>query len=145
MPQSTQSRSSHARYFPIYHFFALPVVLIEAIIRIRRFAAMPDQGTLWHAVVAVAIACAVLAARVMPLAVQDRVIRLEETLRMQRLLPAAQQGDIGKIGRRQFVALRFAPDAELPDLVRRVVAGELVSQKDIKNAIRDWRADYFRA
>ena len=81
----------------------------------------------------------------MVLAVQDRLIRLEMRLRLRELLPSAQYGDILRLTVRQMVALRFASDAELPDLVRRVLAGELAGSKAIKAAIKDWQPDWQRA
>jgi len=66
-------------------------------------------------------------------------------LRLRELLPAAQHADIGRLTVRQFVALRFASDAELPELVQRVLKGELAGDKAIKAAIKDWQADWQRA
>lgn len=141
----TQSFSSHTRWFPPFHFFALPVTLFYGLYKIVQAVRDPTTATAIAAVYAMAIATGVLASRVMALAVQDRLIRLEETMRMQRLLPATMHSDIAKISREQFVALRFASDAELADLVRRTVVGELTSQKSIKQAIKNWRGDYLRA
>src|SRR5262245_29523890 len=88
---------------------------------------------------------AALTASVMALAVQDRVIRLEMRLRMRELLPPDLQARIPLITREQCVALRFASDAELPGLVRKIVAGELTSKADIKKQIAHWQPDYLRA
>jgi len=86
-----------------------------------------------------------LASRLMAMAVQDRVIRLEERLRMRELLPADLQARIGELTREQFVGLRFASDGELPALVRQVLTGELKSVTDIKKAVTQWRGDDLRA
>ncbi|HVT40633.1 MAG TPA: DUF6526 family protein [Gemmatimonadaceae bacterium] len=146
MPEApVQNFSNHTRLLPIYHFFALPVTLLYALYQIYEAARNPTTASIVWAVYASAIACAVLASRFMAVSVQDRVIRLEETLRMQRILPASMQGDIAKLTRRQFVALRFASDDELADLVRRTVAGEFQTQKEIKQAVKNWRADWLRA
>ena len=145
MAQPAQSAAKHARYFPLLHFFVLPILLGNFVWKVKLLFGAPGRETVWGALFALALVGTALAARVMALTVQDRLIRLEETMRMQRLLPAAQQGDIGKITRQQFVALRFCCDAELPDLVRRTVGGEFTSQKQIKHAIRDWRPDFLRA
>jgi len=77
--------------------------------------------------------------------VQDRVIRLEERLRMRQLLPADMQPQIDALSARQMVALRFASDAELADLVREVTAGKLTTSKDIKQRVKNWRPDWLRA
>jgi hypothetical protein len=81
----------------------------------------------------------------MALSVQDRVIRLEMRLRMRELLPPDLQARIAEINREQCVGLRFASDAELPVLVRKVLAGELKSATDIKKQIGQWQGDYLRA
>ncbi len=144
-PQRTQSARRHARYFPLYHFFALPVTSGYAALAISTAFQEPSVATVSSALWALAIVAAVVASRTMAVSVQDRVIRLEETLRMQRLLPADMVGDIAKLSRGQIVALRFASDAELPGLVRRAAGGELADQKSIKEAIQTWRADWLRA
>ncbi|MDX1495850.1 MAG: DUF6526 family protein, partial [Longimicrobiales bacterium] len=85
-----------------------------------------------------------LFARVFPLGVQDRVIRLEERLRMERLLPEELKARIEEVETEHLIGLRFASDEELADLVRRVLDGELADRKAVKAAIRSWRADYQR-
>jgi hypothetical protein len=105
----------------------------------------PTRSTAFAALVAFGITAATFAARVMALSVQDRVIRLEMQLRMAGLLPADLQPRAQQLTRSQLVALRFAGDQELPDLVRQVLDGKLTSQKEIKLAIRDWKGDDLRA
>lgn len=139
-----QSAERHARTIPIYHQFALPVLLINVIVMLVMVVRGPSLMAAWNAVVAFALFVGVLWGRVQALTAQDRVIRLEETLRLQRVLPAEMQGEIAQLSRTDFIALRFAPDAELPDLVRRVRAGEFAKPIDIKRAIRAWRPDHLR-
>ena len=141
----TQHLGNHARYLPLFHFFAFPITLVFAIYQIRVAVGSPTTETILLAVFAVGVMTAVFASRLMANTVQDRVIRLEETLRMQRVLPVSQQADIARITREQFVALRFASDAELPELVQRTVSGQLSTPKAIKQAIKNWRADHLRA
>ena len=89
-------------------------------------------------------ACATLGllfARRFSTGVQDRVIRLEERLRMERLLPEELRSRIEELTTDQLIGLRFASDAELEGLVRRVLGGELRDRKSIKRAIENWRAD----
>ncbi len=144
MSDTAQSYASHARYVPGFHFFALPVLLINAIVWIVNAVRHPGVDTAWGAVVAIAIFLAVFYARGMALRVQDRVIRLEETLRLTRLMPS-RGADIARLSRDHLVALRFASDAEVPGLVDRVLAGELATRREIKAAVRSWRADHLRA
>jgi len=145
MPDApTQSHSNHARYMPAFHFFVLPVLFINAIVQIVGATRAPGAASAWGAVVALALAAAAVLLRVMALTVQDRVIRLEETLRLTRLLPS-RAADIARLSRSHFVALRFASDAEVSGLIDRILAGEITSRRDIKAAVKDWRPDFFRA
>ena len=145
MAQSVQTYKTHARFFPPFHFFVVPVLLINVFVAGWMLYKAPGGFALWQLVVAIALLMTALTARVMALAVQDRVIRLEMRLRMRELLPADLQARIGDITREQCVGLRFASDAELPGLVRRVLAGELTSTGDIKKQVTQWQGDYLRA
>jgi hypothetical protein len=75
---------------------------------------------------------------------QDRIIRLEMRLRLERLLPPEQRADIAKLSLGQLVALRFASDAELPALAKDVVANRIEDRKEIKRRVKDWQADWLR-
>ena len=145
MPARQQNFANHTRYLPFYHYFVLPVLAVNAFMKLWALTTEVSASALWNATVAIAIALIGFAARVMALTVQDRLIRLEETLRLQRVLPADLRDVIPQLRRGQFVALRFAPDAELTDLVRRVQKGELTDSKSIKRAIQSWRPDELRA
>lgn len=79
------------------------------------------------------------------LTVQDRVIRLETRLRLERLLPADLKARILEFSVGQLIALRFASDAELPDLARRVLDEKVKDKKAIKQMIKTWKPDYLRA
>jgi hypothetical protein len=85
-----------------------------------------------------------LAARLMALKVQDRVIRLEERLRYRELLSPDLAARASDLPVSQIIAFRFASDDELPDLIERVLSGELKTGKEIKLAVRNWRSDYLR-
>jgi Family of unknown function (DUF6526) len=140
----TQSYASHRRWIPAFHFFVLPVLLINFIMAVIRLVRTPDFPTTWGAVVALALMLGMFYARTMPLRAQDRVIRFEERTRLERLLPTDLRGRIDQLTPNQLIALRFAPDDEVPDLARRALNGELKGQADIKRAIRNWRGDYLR-
>jgi len=145
MPEKKQSFESHARFAPIYHFVASPIVLANLIIQLRHAWYAGTRYAWWNVVFAVGILALTLSARIMALTVQDRLIRLEMRLRLRELLPAPMHADILRLNVRQLVGLRFASDAELPALVQRVLSGELTEQKAIKAAIKDWQADWVRA
>ena len=142
---STQSATNHTRWLPPFHFVALPILLVNAVVALVVLVRGPSLGTTWGFLVATAIFLAVLLSRSQTVTVQDRLIRLEERLRMQRVLLPSQHDDIGRLERQHFVALRFASDEELPDLVRRTVKGDFATPKDIKSAIRGWQPDHLRA
>jgi hypothetical protein len=140
-----QTYANHARLFPPYHYFVLPVLALNVLWALWQVVRAPSLVTLWGVVVAAALATLATVARVMVLVVQDRVIRLEMRLRLREVLPPDLQSRIQEIGRAQLVGLRFASDAELPDLVRQVLAGSLKTSADIKKAVRQWRPDELRA
>jgi len=145
MAQQTQTYKNHARFVPAFHFFVVPVLLLNAVNGIRHVVLFPGRSTVWSLIVAVALLLFALLARRMALSVQDRVIRLEMRLRLQQCLPVDLRNTIANLTPGQLVALRFASDAELPDLVREVLAGRLQSQKDIKMRVKDWQGDHLRA
>jgi hypothetical protein len=95
--------------------------------------------------VSIALLLMFFSLRVQVLTVQDRVIRLEMRLRLRNALPPDLQDHVTALSHKQLVALRFSSDAELPALVREVLAGTLKTQKDIKARVREWQADYLRA
>jgi hypothetical protein len=119
--------------------------MINFFVAVWRLYKVPSAGRGWDVVVALALVGLAGAARAMALTVQDRVIRLEMRLRLQQVLPPDLFARCGEISRPQVVALRFASDAELADLVREVLAGKLTTQKAIKERVRNWEPDYLRA
>ncbi|HEU5219926.1 MAG TPA: DUF6526 family protein [Gemmatimonadales bacterium] len=140
---SDQTYATHVRWLPPFHFFVMPVLLTNLIVQIVSAVKHPGLPSAWAAVVALAILLGVFFGRWMPLRVQDRLIRLEERRRLERLLPSRAE-DIAKLSRNHLVALRFACDAEVPGLVDRILAGEIRSRRDIKSAVKTWRPDYLR-
>jgi len=144
MAERAQSYKSHRRYIPVFHFFAVPVVVLNVIVEILRLNKYRTLYHLWGVLFALALAVFIFAARYMVARVQDRVIRLEERIRLGRLLPEELRGRIDEIRPSHLVALRFASDEELPDLARRCLAGELARAEQIKKEIRTWRPDNLR-
>ena len=145
MAQSGQTYATHTRWFPPVHYFLLPLFLINFLVVTWAAFKNPSGSALWAALMAFALIVFLFASRLMAMAVQDKVIRLEKRLRMRELLPADLQARIGELTREQFVGLRFASNGELPALVRRVLAGELKRVTDIKKAVTQWRGDDLRA
>ncbi len=141
-----QNFKNHTRFDPPWHFFILPMLLLNFIFAITATVRhWPDHHHLypWWIVMSLVLFLAVGKARSHSLRVQDRLIRLEERLRLAALLPAAQLARSHALTESQLIGLRFASDAELPALVERTLV-ENLTQKQIKEAINNWRPDYFR-
>lgn len=144
MADSTQTLKTHRRWLAPWHFFVMPVMLINLFVVAKRALAGPTYATAWDVVVAFALLLGLILARHMPLVAQNRVIRLEERTRLGRVLPSEMRGKEEGLTPGQYIALRFAPDEEVPELIRRIHAGELKTSGDIKRAIKNWRADHLR-
>jgi hypothetical protein len=123
----------------------MPVLLVNFLNTGRHLFQQMTLHNVWEVVFALGLLGLGLFSRVQALTVQDRVIRLEERLRLRQLLPADLHPHIDALTHRQLVALRFASDQELADLVREVIAGQLATPKDIKLRVRNWRPDFLRA
>jgi hypothetical protein len=139
-----QTYANHRRWWAPWHFFAMPILGVNLIVVAVQFARNPSLLSGWQLLVWIALIVALVGARYMPLRVQDRIICFEERTRLERLLPADLRARIPELRRRQLIALRFAPDDEIPDLARRVFAGEVKTPSEIKRAITQWRADHLR-
>jgi hypothetical protein len=141
-----QTLKNHMRYDPPFHFFILPMLLLNLIfsiyVTIRHW---PEHWALHLWWIAMSVVFFVMAgrARDRALCVQDRVIRIEERLRLHALLPAEDRAHINELSVKQLIALRFASDDELPALVRRTLTQNL-EPKAIKQSIVNWRGDYHR-
>ncbi len=138
-----QNLSNHARFVPGYHYVGVPLVMANFVWCAWRMLKVQSADNGMHLLVAVILFVVLWFARVFPLKAQDRVIRLEERLRMVQLLPADMHGRINDFSSGQLIALRFASDAELPELAKRVLA-ESMTPKAIKSSVRNWRADHHR-
>jgi uncharacterized protein DUF6526 len=140
----TQTLQNHTRLLPPFHFFVLPVLLINTLYVAWTAVQAPSLATLWAVVVAAALLTLGLLARTMTLVVQDRVIRMEMRHRLKDMLPWDLHPRINDLTPRQLVALRFASDDEMPALVREVLAGNLPTPKAIKQSVKNWQGDYLR-
>lgn len=139
-----QTYANHAKLEPVYHVVAFGVLLVNAGYAAWMLWRAPGFAAALQLALAGALLILFLAMRVFALTVQDRVIRLEERLRLERLLPPDLRARIPELATAQLVALRFASDGELPELVRAVFAEELTDRRAIKQRIRSWRPDYER-
>jgi Family of unknown function (DUF6526) len=141
-----QNFANHRRTFPLFHFFVIPVMVLNFVWCIYRLwkGGFTADGV-ERLLVAIALVGGFLAARIMALTVQDRVIRLEERLRYERVLPADLKPRIPELTVAQIVSLRFASDAELPTLARKVLDEKMRERKAIKQMVKSWRPDFLRA
>lgn len=140
-----QNLENHAKFVPIFHFVAMPILTVNFLWSAYRALTRPGWETTLAALVAIALLITLVVARIFALRVQDRVIRLEMRLRLRALLPPDLVPRIGEFTPGQLVALRFAGDRELPVLARRVLDEHLADKKAIKQMIADWQADHLRA
>ena len=148
--KTPQTFANHTRLDPAFHFFLLPVFGLGLVLTLVHFFAHITEGDSRdhiHAFLLILLAAALLVAvfkiRLYALKVQDRVIRLEEQLRLMQLLPEQLRKRIPELTVSQLCALRFASDAELPKLAERAL-NEKLSRADIKKLIQNWRPDYWR-
>ena len=144
MATTPQTFANHTRWQPPIHYFVLPVMLINVFWTVIVFVKDPNRNSGWWIVVSLALLVLVFFVRLNPLKAQDRIIRLEEKLRYQEVLSPALLAQTSALNMGQIIALRFAGDDELEELVSAVLAGKLTGNKEIKRAIKNWRADTFR-
>jgi len=139
-----QTMANHVRFHPPFHGFALPVSAISLIMAIVNVVLHYDVLAAWTILLmAAALVMTALLSRINALKAQDRVIRLEERLRLSALLNDPLKSRIGELTEPQLIAIRFCSDAELTSLVDKSLKNNL-SSKDIKKSIVNWRADTFR-
>ena len=144
MTPRPQSYANHRRVYPLFHLFVSPVLIANFAIRLVDLVQNPSFDTAWATVVAAALYGLAFAARWMALVLQNRLISLEQRIRLDRILPDDLRSRVSELRLAQLIALRFASDAEMPGLVRRCLAGELRKNDDIKRAVTNWRPDTLR-
>jgi len=138
-----QSFKNHARFDPPYHFFLTIISLASIIIAIVAVVRHPNFHSAWMLVIALASLVLLFRLRTYPLKVQDRVIRLEERLRLQALAPPEWHAQIYRLSEDQLIGLRFAGDDEVVELAKQALEQNL-TRKQIKERVRNWRPDNWR-
>lgn len=144
MASKPQTYSNHKRVNPLFHLFVSPILIANLALRLVDLVQDPSFDSAWSAILAAALYGLALSARHMALVLQNRLISLEERLRLMRILPEDLRARVSELRLGQLIALRFASDAEAPELTRRVLAGAFAKNDDIKREIRDWRRDTLR-
>lgn len=142
--QETQNFKNHVRWYPLVHFILMPILLFNLIWQSVRLYQDPNWDRAENLLMALAFIILTFAARAQALKAQDRVIRLEEILRYNKLLPQDLAAKAALLPSGKIVALRFASDGELAELVGRTLNNEFQNSKEIKLAIKNWRGDYLR-
>ena len=140
----TQNYQNHIRYFPLFHFVLAPLLVLNLIWQIVRLYQEPSWDRAEFILLSVTFVLITLSARMQALKAQDRVIRLEESLRYHQVLSPDLAFQAEQLPTGNKVALRFASDEELPGLVEKAINGEFANGKEIKLAVKDWRGDYLR-
>ena len=138
-----QNYASHRKYVPVYHFVLAVLILINLVWGVINLWTYPGPGSIHGMIGAIALAIIVYLLRAFPLKAQDRLIMLEERLRLATLLPEDLQARASELRPNQLVGIRFASDAEVPDLVRAAL-DEGLKGEQIKKRIQNWRPDRFR-
>ena len=143
MSDAPQSLKNHARLDPPYHIFTFGLYLANLVFAVMSEFRHTDWLTTWYLLISIFVIVPVLKIRMYPLKVQDRVIRLEERLRLQALAPPEWHAQIYRLSEDQLVGLRFAGDDEVVELAKQALEHNL-NRKQIKERIKNWRPDDWR-
>lgn len=138
-----QTFANHTRFDPPFHFFAFPIIALSIIVAIVHCYQRPSWFSAWEVIFVIAVFVITFRTRTYAVKLQDRIIRLEERLRLAGLVSEPLRSRIGELTEAQLIGLRFASDAEIPALVQETLSKQL-SRDDIKKAVKSWRPDYFR-
>jgi hypothetical protein len=139
-----QTYANHARFVPLFHFVTFGLLVVNALYRLYVVVRYFSGGALIDALLGIGLVLLAWSVRTFDTRLQDRIIRLEMRLRLARLLPPDLQPRIAELRPGQLIALRFAPDAEVPGLVDEILAGRLSKGSEIKQRIKTWEPDYLR-
>ena len=140
-----QTFKNHSKFVPLYHYVTLPLLALNLVQATVVLVRVPHVTHAIAVLTALALILTALFARVFALRVQDRVIRLEMRLRLAQILPADQRKQIDALSKDQMIGLRFASDAEMPDLVKTVLDRNIQNKTEIKRLVKNWVGDYDRA
>lgn len=144
MSQEVQNYANHAKFVPMYHVLTFGLLVVNLAWSAWQLVRVFSAANVIALLMALALLLLFFFARLFALGVQDRVIRLEERLRMERLFDADLRTRIGEFTTEQLIGLRFAGDEELPDLARRVLEEGISDRKTIKQNVQNWRPDHQR-
>ncbi|MCH7751085.1 MAG: hypothetical protein IH898_02870 [Planctomycetes bacterium] len=140
----SQDFKNHQKFVPAFHYVAMPLLLVNLIYSGYVTVTSFSLDSVMALLLAVALMIVAFLARVFALGAQDRVIRLEERLRLHELLPPDQKHEVDALTTGQLIALRFASDGEVAALVATVRAEGIENRNEIKKRVTNWRADHQR-
>jgi len=143
MPEQ-QTYANHLRFHPLFHFFTIPVFTINIFVTLYFLIRYPSLLHAWIFILSIALLVSCFLARYYGLRNQDRIIRLEERVRLTACLPPDLRGRINELSTGDLIGLRFCGDAEVADAVRAVLAGEYKGRAEIKKRVKSWRPDTHR-
>jgi len=143
MPEP-QTYANHLRFHPLFHFIAIPIFTINIFVTLYFLIRYPSVLHAWIFILSIALLASCFLARYYGLRNQDRIIRLEERVRLSSCLPDDLRARIGELSTGDLIGLRFCSDAEVVDAVRAVLAGEYKGRAEIKKRVKDWRPDTHR-
>ena len=144
MSEPAQSYKNHTKFVPAFHFVAVPILLVNFIWAAKVAMQAPATPTILAAATALALLLMAFLARMFALKAQDRGIGLEMRMLLRELWPAGLHPKNSEFTSSQLIALRFASDAELPELAQTVLRDGITNQKQIKLMIKNWKADHQR-
>jgi hypothetical protein len=139
-----QTFATHTRWHPMFHFFAFPVLALNLLWSLYILFRHPVPLALWNSIVSAALLASCFLARYYGLRNQDRLIRLEERVRLSNCLPEDLRSRINELSMDDLIGLRFCGDNEVAEVTRAVLAGEAKGRAAIKQKVQNWRADYHR-
>jgi uncharacterized membrane protein YciS (DUF1049 family) len=139
-----QSYENHARLVPMYHFVSFGLIAVYVLWSLYVVVTAFSLASLMSLLFSVGVIIAMFFARVFPLGVQDRVIRLEEKLRLERLLGLERRDAISGMDAELLIGLRFASDGEVSDLFNAIVTEDITDRDEVKKRVTSWRADHQR-
>src|SRR5262249_14224757 len=140
MSNEPQSLKNHGRLDPPFHIFTFGLYVANLVFAIISEVRRPDWVSAWYLVISLLVIVPIFKLRLYPLRVQDRLIRLEERLRLQALAPPEWHAQIYKLKEDQLIGLRFASDEEVVELAKQALEHGW-NRKQIKERIKTWRPD----
>ncbi|MBI1785722.1 hypothetical protein HYR69_11315 [Candidatus Sumerlaeota bacterium] len=144
MPETPRQNYQNHRVYDRAFTAAAILLLLALIGGLIALIKSPGWISINFLLLAGAVVAMFLRQRRYALRVQDRVIRLEMRLRLERLLDDDLKAQAKRLTVKQLIGLRFASDVEMPDLVRKIISENIQTADEIKRLVKDWQADDLR-